>query len=237
MHPVCVLDFGAHAVIALIAQKKKNGQWDVLGGGQVASQGVERGEIRHLGDAVECVTEALRRAEHSAGERIKTLYFNFDHASVEGFQACGTKHLAGEGQIGPQDILSAKEAALRTVASFERNVIYAKETGFLIDEKDEVLDPLGVYGRRLDAFLYVLTADSAALDDWNKVMRRSYVAKATPVFPVAVPLRRVAGVHSAAEALLDAAYEMEREKPTSFEGRHLWLQLKEKAASTWNEYF
>ena len=178
---VSTLDFGARTVIALIAQRKPKGGWDILGGGDVEARGVENGEVRHTGDAVDCVVEALRRAERSAGEKIKTLYFNFSHSSFEGIEASGAKHLTGEGQIRSSDIRDGKEAALRMVGSFEKNVIYAKESGFLIDEKDAVLNPVGIYGQRLDVFLYALTADSAVLDQWKKVMRRSYMNEAYPV--------------------------------------------------------
>ena len=330
MRPISVLDFGAHTVIVLIARQKKSGEWEVLGGGDVQAQGAAKGEIVHTGDAAECVTEAIRRAEISSGEKVRTLYYNFDHASIQTQDAHGTKYLIGEGQIRGSDIHQAKDAALRMASSFEKNTIYVSETGFLIDEKDRVLNPLGIYGQRLDVFLRVVSADSKTLDDWNKVMRRSYVAKSIPVLSaystalavvpraerikknllldlgddffnvilfenhgvkhcvgfdlenlesvaqewlknnetveellitndqakddslfyalkesVSVPVRRVSSALprlndlslTAAAGILEAAYDMEKDRPAYFEGRNLFSNLKDKAASTWNEYF
>ena len=250
---ISVLDFGAHAVIALIARKKKNGEWDILGGADVRAQGVRQGEIIHLGDAAECVTEVLRLAERSSGQSVKTLYFNFDHASIQKIETCGTKHLVGEGQIRPLDIRDAKEAALRMVDSFDHGMIYAKETGFLIDEKDAVLNPIGIYGRRVDVFLSVWMADSALLDRWNTLMGRAYVKTACPILP---DRGKVYGTAPAAGSLsarrqtplddpacagaaemLEVAYRLEQERPVYFEKENLFSNLKEKLVSTWNEYF
>jgi len=176
-----VLDFGAHHVRAISLEKKEGGGFDVLGAGESVSRGVSRGEFTHLGDAVECVSEAVRRADQAAGVKTETLYFGYDDPGTESLLRSGSKQLSGEGQVRFEDIRDARLAAERSVGHFEKSIIYSREVYFLIDERDRVDQPIGVFGRKLDVCLHMVLARSAYYDLWRRLMRRAEISRAIPV--------------------------------------------------------
>ncbi len=176
-----VLDFGSEVVAAFVAQKKSDGTFHILGAGDSKTRGVKNGEIQNLGDAVEPVVEALRKAEDSSDAASGTVYFNFDDCQMQSERFRGSKTLAGEGEIELSDIEEAKAAALRMAGHFEKRIVYAKEVSFIIDERDTVENPVGVFGRRLDVVVHVLQARSLYCEEWEKIMKRAQVDRAVLV--------------------------------------------------------
>jgi hypothetical protein len=175
------LDFGAEKVSILIAEKITDKEFRILGSGDAPTEGISGGEITSIGDVVESVVTAVRRAEKSAGLEIDTLYFNQDDAQMESIQSWGSKTLKGEGQIVPVDAEEARVTAERLIGHFEKNTLYSKELKYLIDDKDTVLNPVGIFGRKLDVCMHFLLARSSQSDEWSKIMKRSGILKAVPV--------------------------------------------------------
>ncbi len=175
------LDFGEHTVIAVAARQKPSGEWEVLGEGRTRALGRTNGEIVRLSDVTECVTEALRLAEERAGIRCRSLYFNFDDAGMDSAHPVGSKTLSGEGQISREDVREAARSASRLVGDFERTPVYTREASYLIDGKDSVSDPLGVFGHNLDVTLHVVHARAFVVEQWKNVMRRAQVERFSPV--------------------------------------------------------
>src|SRR3990167_66534 len=177
-----VLDVGADRVAVLVGEKRPEGTFRVQGAGIAESQGIENGEIVHLGDAVESAAEAIQKAEKSSGIKIRTLYFNYDDPKIESVRSRGSKLLQGEGEIQASDIEEACETAERLASSFEKKIIYSKPIGFIIDERDPVLNPVGVFGRKLDVLVHLIQADSQSCELWHRLVERAGIRKGRLVF-------------------------------------------------------
>jgi cell division protein FtsA len=176
-----VLDFGPDKVIALIGARRPDAAFDILGAGDARARGVGDGEITRLGDAVESVVEAVRKAERAARLKIKKIYFNFDDPLMESVYSKASKPLAGEGEIERADVEEVCALAERMVARFERSVVYSKPLDFLIDERDAVENPVGVFGRKLGVTSHILRARSERLEVWQKLVERAHLEKGVPV--------------------------------------------------------
>lgn len=178
--PLSVLDFGPKAVVAILAQHAPSG-FRILGGGTSDAQGVRSGRIEHLGDAVESVVEAVSKAERAAGTRAGRVYYNLSDTSLTSVYGVGSKNLAGQGEIAASDVRAARAAAERMFGDFSRTILYSTETAFLIDERDPVSDPVGVFGQKLDVSVHAVLADAENLQSWKTLMRRANVKKSQPV--------------------------------------------------------
>lgn len=174
------LDFGEDTVSALIGEFK-GGQYRPLGLGEAPARGVSGGRVEHIGDAVESVVAAIRQAEDRAAVSAGVWYFNFFDPELESAVSRGSKTLKGEGQIRSSDLREVRQTAERLVGHFEKNIVYSKEAGYTIDERDFVTNPLGVFGRKLEVELRILLARSVHLDAWQRIMKRAQIKKAVPI--------------------------------------------------------
>ena len=154
------LDFGGKAVVALAAQEKVPGEWMILGKGESVPAGVEKNEIKKMTDVVEAMFEALKKAEKTSGLSCQTFYYNVDDPQMASVKPRGVKALAGEGQIRHEDVREAIQNSLRMITDFERKPIYSRPLSYVIDDKDLVANPVGIFGHRLDVVLCVLLARS-----------------------------------------------------------------------------
>lgn len=177
---LAVLDFQENTVSALLAEQKE-GRLRCLGLGESPAQGVSAGRVENIGDAVECVVEAARAAQRQAGQAAGTVYYNFFDPALESVVARGSKILSGEGQVRESDLRDVRQVAARAVGHFEKNIIYARDVGFTIDDRDFVLNPLGVFGRKVAVERRVLLSSSASQDAWDRVMARAQIRRAVPV--------------------------------------------------------
>ena len=184
MKKIWALDFGRDFATVAAAEARPDGELRLLGGGQSPAKGLTAGDFDSLGDATEAIVAAVRQAERSSGLKCETLFFNVDDLSLESTYSTGSKALAGEGQIRPEDVRDAMETALRMVGRFEKSAVYSCATGFVIDGRDHVLNPVGVFGRQLDVSMHVLLARAEHREHWQKVIERSRLKQGIPVLSI-----------------------------------------------------
>lgn len=196
---ISVLDFGSENVYVLIAHRKESGKFEILGGGDAKSSGLKNGEFVYVGDAVESVVEATRKAEKSAGFKIDSIYYNVDDVKMESFVSAGSKVLSGEGQISLRDIQTATDVAHRVAGRFEKKVLYSAQTQYVIDDRDPVANPVGIFGRKLDVTLHVLAARSDYLDLWSQVMQRAHFRRSVPALSLWSSVKGVFGSDPSAD--------------------------------------
>ncbi len=184
MKKIWALDFSQTSVTVAVAEAKPNAELRLLGSGQSPTQGYVAGDLESLGDAAEALVSALRKAEQSAGFRCENLFFNIDDPELEGCHSTGSKALTGEGQIRSEDLREAMDTALRMANRFDRSAVYSCATGFLMDGKDWVANPVGVFGRQLDVSMYTLLARAEHCERWQKVIERARLKRGIPVLSV-----------------------------------------------------
>jgi len=143
-----------------------------LGVGESSAQGFFDGSLESLSDGAEAIVSSLRKAERQSGLRCETLFFNREDPTLESHYSTGSKTLTGEGQIGSLDIHQVMQMALRMTGCFEKSAVYSCPIRFLVDGKDLMTNPLGVFGRQLDVTMHVLLASAETGERWERLIQR-----------------------------------------------------------------
>lgn len=177
---VGVLDFGAESAAVIIADKTSQGVIRILGAGESPASGVSHGMITHMGDAAESIYAAACKAEAAAGAKPQSLDYNINDMDVVWRSPLGSKILDGEGEIQPSDIKAAALAAQRLVGDYEKTLLYAKETDFVVDDRDPVVNPVGIFGHKISLALQSVLVSTAYYDSWQKLLRRAGFSRSKP---------------------------------------------------------
>lgn len=177
---LAALDFGEETVSVLVAEQKE-GRHRVLSLGETPARGIRGGRVENVGDAAECIAASVRSAEENSGVLIRSLYYNFFDPDLESVVSRGSKILKGEGQIRDSDLKEVRQIAERTVGHFEKSIVYARESGYTIDDRDFLINPLGIFGRKIDVEMRILLAVSAHCDAWQRITARAGIQRAVPV--------------------------------------------------------
>ncbi len=189
---VGALDIGATKTCAVLGELVLNGegppQLKVLGIGQVRPNGVRRDAVSNIEETTEEIRQALRQAELMAGVQPRGLYVGVSAEFVQTDVSNGVVAIAGE-EINQEDISRVHEVARAVVVPPDRELLHVIPQDYSVDHKDGIKHPVGMLGTRLEADVFMVLADSAAVRNIRKaVSRAGYEATQLVLNPLATGL-------------------------------------------------
>lgn len=158
------LDLGSTKVCAVIAEQVAERPLRIIGVGQCPSEGMQRGAIVDAEKTVRAISQAMRQAELMAGVRIQSVYAGIAGEYIASLNSTGMVAVGGEGGwIGPQDRARVLAAAGVVKMPFDREVLHVLPQEFAVNGQRGILDPVDMYGVRLEASVHVVTCSVAAV--------------------------------------------------------------------------
>jgi cell division protein FtsA len=158
------LDVGSASVKVVVAERGADGEPAVIGIGTAPSAGIRRGLVVNLDEAAASITQALAEAELTAGVRIAAVHVAFAGAHLRSVNSRGVVAVSGAlRRITRDDVDRAIEAARPQALAEGREILDAIPQEFAVDDQDEILDPVGMIGTRLEVNLHVITGSPASM--------------------------------------------------------------------------
>jgi cell division protein FtsA len=158
------LDIGTTKICVLIAQKVADGSLSILGIGKSPSYGIARGVVVDIAQAVQSIKLAVKEAELMAGCKIESAAVGVSGAHIHALNSHGmipVKH----GRIRPFDVASVVAAAKAVVLAEGQHILHALPQYFMIDNQQKVMDPVGMFGVRLEAQVHIITGSIASVQN------------------------------------------------------------------------
>ena len=145
------LDIGTSSVKVIIGEMV-NDTLNIIGVGNVNSEGLKKGSIVDIDETVQSIKRAVEQAERMIGMEIKKVIVGISGNHVM-LQPChGVVAVSSENkEITDHDVARVREAAaeLITIPS-DRDFIDILPVHYKVDELDEINDPKGMIGVRLE---------------------------------------------------------------------------------------
>ncbi len=175
--PVVVgLDIGTTKVCALVA-RLEGAVPRVIGVGLEPSQGMSKGLVTDIQALSQAVQRAVEKAERTSGLVIESALVSLAGAQVAGEISRGVAGVRG-GRVSERDVARALEAAQAVAVPHNREVVHVVHRGFTLDEQERVHNPLGMYGYRLEAEVYVISALKSAIANLRQAVESAGVSVA-----------------------------------------------------------
>lgn len=171
---IAALDVGTTKICVLAAEMDSGGGLRILGGGIQPSRGLRRGEIVNLENAVASVRKAVEEAERSCGRRIDSVFTGIAGSHVQGYNARAAVPVAKpQAGIDRRDIVAAVRAAQKMTLPDERRILHVIPQDFAVDDRDGIVNPLGLSGTRLEARIHVVTVCWGPFDNVLRAIRQA----------------------------------------------------------------
>lgn len=191
------LDIGTskiRCVVGVIDQDNGSSQMSVVGVGSAPNHGMRKGTVTHADEVAAAITSALEEAERVSGIHIKNASVLVNGSHVMSQTSKGVVAISGAGrQITDDDRARVEEASTVIQMPANREIIQVFAKNYRIDGQDNIKDPVGMQGVRLEVDSQIITASTPILRNLDHALERSGVI---------VDNRVVAGI-AAAEATLD----------------------------------
>ncbi len=172
------LDIGTSTVRCVIGMFNIDhpSELSIVGHGSAKNIGMRKGVVVHIDDVTDAITHALTEAERIAGIQIKSATVNINGTHVSGLNSKGVIAIsAANKEISIDDRYRAEEAATIMQLPPNREIIQVFAKNYRVDGQDNIKDPVGMSGVRLEVDTHIVTASSPTLKSLTSVLERSHV--------------------------------------------------------------
>lgn len=157
------IDIGSSKV-AVVVGTVNDGTPSIIGVSSVAHSGMRKGVIVEIEETVSAISHALEDAERMSGSPITHAYISITGSHVDAQPASGVVAIARpNGEIQTDDVARVIDAAKTVALPQNRELIHIFPHHFVVDGQDEIRDPVGMNGVRLEVRALIISAASAAL--------------------------------------------------------------------------
>src|SRR3989344_1840424 len=164
------IDVGNSFVKTVIAELNRETSYPRdLGVGVVESRGLRRGMVIDMDETIHDIAESVKRAETSAGTRVKRAYVSVNGPHIKSQLSRGVIAVSrADEEISSNDIERAIDAASIVSLPANREIIHDVPKNYLVDGEEHVKNPLGMRGVRLEAEVLIIDGLSPYLRNLAK---------------------------------------------------------------------
>jgi len=173
------IDIGSTAVRIAVGQRVRTGekgQLHIIGAAEVPTEGVTRGTINSIEDAVSSVSNCIEKVERMTGAQVSSAWVSVSGAHVIMVESKGVVPVAKpDGEIREDDVERVIDAAQAVTMPANHEVLHVIPKGFTVDGQKGVKDPVGMTGMRLEGEVQIVQGQSAHIKNLTKCVYRTGV--------------------------------------------------------------
>ena len=164
------LDIGTAKVMVVVAEVLPGGELKLAGLGVAPSNGIKRGVVVNIDATVQSIQQALREAELMADCKITRVYTGITGSHIRGINSSGMVAVKDR-EVTAADVARVVETAKAINISTDQRLLLVEPQEFIIDGQD-VKEPIGMSGIRLEAKVHIVTGAQSAAENIIKCVRR-----------------------------------------------------------------
>ena len=164
------LDIGTAKVMAVTCEMQSDGQLRLAGLGTAASKGIKRGVVVDIEATVDSIDQAVREAEQTAGCDIRSVYTGLTGSHIRSLNTSGMVMVRGK-EVEVADVARAIASAKTVNTATDQRLLLVEPQEFIIDG-NQVREPVGMSGRRLEIRTHIVTGAQSAAENVLKCVRR-----------------------------------------------------------------
>jgi cell division protein FtsA len=165
------LDIGTSKAVALVAELREDGSLEILGMGSHESKGLKKGVVVNIEATVNAIQRALEEAELMADCRIASAYVGIAGSHIKSFNSTGMVAIKDR-EVTALDVERAIDTARAVNIPTDQQILHVLRQEFIIDGQDDVREPIGMSGVRLEVKVHMVTGAVSAAQNIVKCVRR-----------------------------------------------------------------
>jgi cell division protein FtsA len=172
------LDIGSTAIRLVVGQKNRGGDIDdnlkIIGAVSVPALGISKGAVKSIEDVTSSITACLEKAERLVGVPISSVWVSLNSPHVKCEKSRGVVAVSkSSGEVSQDDIERALEAAQALSVPPNYEIIHVIPIKFTVDNQEDVKDPIGMIGVRLEVETLIIQGLSSQIKNLTKAIFRT----------------------------------------------------------------
>src|SRR5258708_8033427 len=165
------IDIGTSKIVTLVAKIDEENMVYVMGVSEVKSNGIKKGQIVDIEDAVVSINNSLEAAERMAGYSVAHVVVAIGGSHIESLNSKGVVAVAApEGEIGENDTARVIDAARAISMPSSREILHVLPRNYTVDGQEGIKDPVGMTGVRLEIDTHIISANMTSIRNLQKAL-------------------------------------------------------------------
>jgi cell division protein FtsA len=165
---IVAIDVGTYKIVTVIAKVVEN-VISVLGVSEVKSQGIRKGQVVDIEEAVHAINSSLESAERMAGYSASHVIVSLGGSQISCQNSRGVVAVATpNGEITESDLQRVIDAAKAISIPSTRDIIHVLPRNYIVDGQEGIKDPVGMSGTRLEVDTHIVTANTVSIRNLEK---------------------------------------------------------------------
>jgi cell division protein FtsA len=165
------LDIGTSKIAAIVAEITPDGGFEIIGMGSHPSRGLKKGVVVNIETTVSAIQRALEEAELMADCKIREVYTGIAGSHIKSFNSQGMVAIKDK-EVAQTDIERVIDTAKAVQIPNDQQILHILNQEFVIDGQEDVREPLGMSGVRLEVKVHIVTGAVSAAQNIIKCVRR-----------------------------------------------------------------
>lgn len=173
------IDIGTTTVRCVVGHiDATTGAPTIVGVGQAPNSGMRKGVVANLAGPAQAIDDALGEAERMSGYQVNAASISINGSHILSTKADGMIAVgAMDHEIAPEDLARIEEVSTLGKVPANREILEVVPHSYRLDGQDNIKDPLGMTGTRLEINANVVSALAPHLANLQK---SAEMAKVTP---------------------------------------------------------
>lgn len=171
------LDIGSTTIRVAVGQiKPEDKSIHIIGAAEAPAEGISKGVVTSIEDAVASVSQALEKVERMTGIPVEHAFVSLNGAHVLSQDSHGVVAVAkANGEIAEDDVKRVIEAAQTVATPPNYEILHVIPRQFTVDNQTGIKDPLGMTGIKLEVDAQIILGLTSQVKNLTKVIYRTGV--------------------------------------------------------------
>jgi cell division protein FtsA len=165
------LDIGTSKIVAIVAELTPEKRLNIIGLGVQPSRGLKKGVVVNIEATMASIQRVLEEAELMADCAITDVYTGIAGSHIRSLNSSGMVAIK-EKEVTQADIDRVVETAKAIAIPNDQQILHILPQEFIVDGQEDVREPLGMSGVRLEVKVHIVTGAVSAVENITKCVRR-----------------------------------------------------------------
>ncbi len=169
------LDIGSTAIRLVVGQQPKGDEkLKIIGAVEGSAQGISKGVVVSVEDAVSSVSAVIEKAERMIGQPVEHAWVGISGSHIIAQESRGVVAVSKtDGEIRQEDVERVIEAARAVVTPPNYEILHVIPKNFTVDSQIGIKDPIGMTGIRLEVETQIVQGLTSQIKNITKSIYRT----------------------------------------------------------------
>ncbi len=171
---VAAVDLGTTKVVIAVGRRVEKNKVEIIDIREHESKGVVKGDLRNIEQAHSAIIEVKKQIEEELDIEIKDVFIGISGQHIKCMSTSGYVFVSniegGYSEVTQKDVQRLTEDMYRSSMPAGQTIITVLPQTYKLDNENDITEPIGMEGRRLEAQFNIIVGENAAID----IVRRCF---------------------------------------------------------------